>query len=645
MEAKRTIESAIFAGLLMSGISVSESAEAQDVTTNDGMRLHVGDTREDFREFLLERGTIVLEAANSNEVGIPQDGSFSSLGAEESEEFSYLYYMGDGYSGCNQMIMVAAVNEGNGIYVDLSDDDCKTYYYKIDLQGVSDRGLAYFHLDYNLNVPPSVPEGFDFHGVDLPDGSCNVASSYTNTLKGSNDEIYLVVPFDPQGKVGQVSCDDVEHLLAKKTTPASVDSSAVEEPAVDVEEVVEDPIQEDVLVNEEKLGNGISVSGVPSYSREAFASSAYNAPSLALAANYQHGRFVAGVDADLVFAGNNGGFGETHMDRGGSFVGLQIGGKNLSVVPQVGGGVTIEPNTILENTWYASLGADLVYNGIESLQKNNLVLVATLDTGFDRDRVGYPIAWDMSQPWVRAGLGLQWSYVGSGSREKKVDPVEVASYVDTADTGDTGEIPEQLFDEPSGLKYFDMERGGLPSYVDNAYNSDSSSKEQVAIGEFNVHFGEMQEKSKDNTWKAVESRYQKIQGLIGMDVLWTCVNRDQLADYYFLGAQAARNNGNTEEVYLRLQFAAKAAPGREDIEIWMEDLEANYFGVEFKGVSIFADNSPFPPDQRSAIAYANELLNEEGSFSGYLPFCDNNEFYVVRDKRGRERRFDVPELR
>ncbi len=125
-----------------------------------------------------------------------------------------------------------------------------------------------------------------------------------------------------------------------------------------------------------------------------------------------------------------------------------------------------------------------------------------------------------------------------------------------------------------------------------------------------------------NAWAGVERAYV---GLVGTGC-------DLRFDEHFLGAQASRHLGDTNQVYERLGAAAALERRPE----WVEELaaiDASYGRVELKGDPrhrpvLSREAMPFAPDARLSIEFAMQVVANTGSFRGMLPTGD----YVIGDR-------------
>ncbi len=120
-----------------------------------------------------------------------------------------------------------------------------------------------------------------------------------------------------------------------------------------------------------------------------------------------------------------------------------------------------------------------------------------------------------------------------------------------------------------------------------------------------------------NAWKGVEATYQEMLTLSvegGVSVL---------CEDHLHGARAARQLGNALAVHDRLQAAIAAGPNEEAVQ-WLNDLEQSYARAHVQiqrrdPAPLEPATMPFAPDRRAAVLFAQEQLEDVGSFDGLLP--------------------------
>lgn len=139
-----------------------------------------------------------------------------------------------------------------------------------------------------------------------------------------------------------------------------------------------------------------------------------------------------------------------------------------------------------------------------------------------------------------------------------------------------------------------------------AHAQDPNMAEKLRLEE------EMKKLAAKNAWAGVERNYDALLKL-GVEVTF---------DDHFLGAQAAKYQGKTYEMYTRLT-AAKEKNAKEEIVTELDAIDAQYGRVEIKGTLKILPTvdvvMPFSPDQRKSIEWAQKVLSETGSFKGMLP--------------------------
>lgn len=129
---------------------------------------------------------------------------------------------------------------------------------------------------------------------------------------------------------------------------------------------------------------------------------------------------------------------------------------------------------------------------------------------------------------------------------------------------------------------------------------------------------EMKRLSGRNAWRGVDESYKRLEALMEKGV------KVGYKDHY-LGAVAARELGNLNAVYVRLQ-RAKAAEDTEEVRTWLADIESNFGPVKLRvdpkfggDASLNIAEMPFAPDQRRAIEAAQIALKDTRVYDGLLP--------------------------
>jgi len=140
---------------------------------------------------------------------------------------------------------------------------------------------------------------------------------------------------------------------------------------------------------------------------------------------------------------------------------------------------------------------------------------------------------------------------------------------------------------------------------------------------------EMKRLSSRNAWKGVDDAYRELEQLAA-DGSITLTYRD-----HYLGASAARELGDVNAVYTRLQRAL-AVEKTEEATSWLADLNQNYGQVSLKidakypgDRSLSISEMPFDPGQRRVIEAAQLALQNTRAYAGILPLGD----YSFGDKK------------
>lgn len=116
-----------------------------------------------------------------------------------------------------------------------------------------------------------------------------------------------------------------------------------------------------------------------------------------------------------------------------------------------------------------------------------------------------------------------------------------------------------------------------------------------------------------NAWAGVERCYENLVEMT-----------DAVSfDMHMLGAQSARSLGKIQQVYERLSRAKEVDP-QENVLSNLSAIDAGYARVKFDGkenldVTLTPKVMPFAPDARRSIEWAQEVLENTGSFEGMLP--------------------------
>lgn len=140
---------------------------------------------------------------------------------------------------------------------------------------------------------------------------------------------------------------------------------------------------------------------------------------------------------------------------------------------------------------------------------------------------------------------------------------------------------------------------------------------------------EMKRLSSRNAWKGVDDAYRELEQLAA-DGSITLTYRD-----HYLGASAARELGDVNAVYTRLQRAL-AVEKTGEATSWLDDLNQNYGQISLKidakypgDRSLSISEMPFDPGQRRVIEAAQLALQNARVYTGILPVGE----YTFGDKK------------
>lgn len=130
---------------------------------------------------------------------------------------------------------------------------------------------------------------------------------------------------------------------------------------------------------------------------------------------------------------------------------------------------------------------------------------------------------------------------------------------------------------------------------------------------------DMKRLSARNAWKGVDDAYRRMETLAAEKGV-VLTYRD-----HYMGAVAARELGDLNSVYTRLQ-RAEAVEATEEVKGWMADLNQNYGQVKLRidnkypgDRTLAIGEMPFDPAQRRVIEAAQIALNDSRSYEGILP--------------------------
>lgn len=118
---------------------------------------------------------------------------------------------------------------------------------------------------------------------------------------------------------------------------------------------------------------------------------------------------------------------------------------------------------------------------------------------------------------------------------------------------------------------------------------------------------------KRQVWTGAERKYLELEKL-GIELS---------LDDYLNGAYAARELGDVESAYVRLQNAARLGGSKEIVD-WLWDIDHNYGRVELimvpaRSAELVCQEMPFDPNQRKSVETAIKAAKAEGTYIGMLP--------------------------
>ncbi len=128
---------------------------------------------------------------------------------------------------------------------------------------------------------------------------------------------------------------------------------------------------------------------------------------------------------------------------------------------------------------------------------------------------------------------------------------------------------------------------------------------------------DMKQFRENANWAVVEKRYQQLSEFS---------KAEPTVEMHLLGAEAASNIGNVASVKERLGFAL-AIEESDKTRQWYDSITATYGPVTIKVPKKFETvpeltiaMMPFFPDQQLALAFAQQAIQENRKFQGYIPF-------------------------
>lgn len=125
---------------------------------------------------------------------------------------------------------------------------------------------------------------------------------------------------------------------------------------------------------------------------------------------------------------------------------------------------------------------------------------------------------------------------------------------------------------------------------------------------------ELEQLAARNAWSGVERTYHKLRQT-GIAPSF---------EHHFAGAQAARALGDVHAARRRLD-AAHALREEPQVVNWMWEIDSRYGRVTLacepgkQRIELTAEDVPFQPDMRQAVAFATRRVAERCAFDGLLP--------------------------
>ncbi|MDG1481945.1 MAG: hypothetical protein P8R54_20305 [Myxococcota bacterium] len=163
----------------------------------------------------------------------------------------------------------------------------------------------------------------------------------------------------------------------------------------------------------------------------------------------------------------------------------------------------------------------------------------------------------------------------------------------------------------------------------------AAAQDAVVIAEQERLQKELQTLISREAWDGVERIYQQLIELESSGVMVTYAE-------HMLGAQAAQQRGDVVATRVRLE-AALAQWSTDLARNWLADINTNFGQVTITplrgraAVAISVDDMPFEQERRLAIDFAQQQLDSEQSFEGYLPTgryrIGEQSFTVVSGRR------------
>lgn len=144
------------------------------------------------------------------------------------------------------------------------------------------------------------------------------------------------------------------------------------------------------------------------------------------------------------------------------------------------------------------------------------------------------------------------------------------------------------------------------------------AQDEVLLAEQERLQKELQTLVAREAWEGVERTYRQLLDLEAQGIAVTYAE-------HMLGAQAAQQRGDVVATRQRLE-AALEQWSTELARNWLADINASFGQVSISvparnklEYTLQIEESPFEPERRFAIEFAQTTLNEERGFEGYLP--------------------------
>jgi hypothetical protein len=124
---------------------------------------------------------------------------------------------------------------------------------------------------------------------------------------------------------------------------------------------------------------------------------------------------------------------------------------------------------------------------------------------------------------------------------------------------------------------------------------------------------DMARMAKVGNWSAVERSFRRLDA----------ISQDHPFKVLVAAAYSARETGNVALVRDRLQQAA-ALQADEDVQNWLFSLQEKYVAVTLAAdladdMRLFPKQMPFAPEERAAVQFAMQTVEDEAMFVGLLP--------------------------